>query len=99
MRDVNGTAGATLKAFIERIERLEEGKRGIAGDIKEVYVEAKGNGFDVKIMRQLVRLRRMGDRDREEQEALRDTYMRAVGMLVGTPLGDAGARQFQQAAE
>lgn len=80
MSDVGGVAGERLKSFIERIERLEEEKAGIANDIKEVYAEAKGSGFDTKIMRQIVRLRKMDQADREEQETLMDVYLRALGM-------------------
>jgi len=80
MPDVGGVAGDRLKSFIERIERLEEEKRALAEDIKEVFSEAKGVGFDVKIMRQIIRIRRMDDDDRDEQEALLDTYLRAIGM-------------------
>ena len=76
-----GVAGERLKSFIERIERLEEEKRALAEDIKEVYSEAKGVGFDVKTMRQLIRIRRLDEDDRDEQEALLDTYKRALGML------------------
>ena len=80
MPDVGGIAGEHLRAFIERIERLEEEKRTLAEDIKEVYAEAKGNGFDTKIMRQLIRLRRMDKDDLDEQETLLDIYKRALGM-------------------
>ncbi len=80
MPDIGGIAGERLKSFIERIERLEEEKRALAEDIKEVYSEAKGAGFDVKTMRQIVRLRKMDEDDRDEQEALLDTYLRAIGM-------------------
>ena len=69
-----------LRAFIERIERLEEEKQAIAGDIKEVYSEAKGTGFDTKIMRQVVRLRKMESHEREERDALLDLYLSALGM-------------------
>ena len=81
MPEVGGIAGEQLKSFIERIERLEEEKRTIAEDIKEVFAEAKGNGFDTKIMRQVIRLRRMDKDDLDEQEALIDVYKRALGML------------------
>ena len=80
MPDVGGVAGDRLKSFIERIERLEEEKKALAEDIKEVFSEAKGVGFDVKIMRQIIRIRRMDEDDRDEQEALLDTYLRAIGM-------------------
>jgi uncharacterized protein (UPF0335 family) len=81
MANVGGIAGDRLKSFIERIERLEEEKRALAEDIKEVYSEAKGTGFDPKIMRQVVRLRRMDKDDLDEQESLLDIYKRALGML------------------
>jgi uncharacterized protein (UPF0335 family) len=71
-----------LKSFIERIERLEEEKKGIADDIKDVYAEAKGTGFDVKIMRKVISLRKMASDDRREQEELIETYMAALGMTV-----------------
>ena len=69
-----------IKAFIERIERLEEEKSAIAGDIKEVYAEAKGNGFDTKVLRQIVRIRKQDHAERMEQEALLELYMAALGM-------------------
>ena len=80
MPDVAGIAGERLRSFIERIERLEEEKRALAADIKEVYAEAKGAGFDTRIMRQLIRLRRMDKDDVDEQETLLDIYKRALGM-------------------
>ena len=83
MPDVGGIAGERLRSFIERIERLEEEKRTLAADIKEVYAEAKGSGFDAKIMRQIVRIRRMDKDDVDEQETLLDIYKRALGMLPG----------------
>ena len=81
MADVGGIAGERLRSFIERIERLEEEKRTLAEDIKEVFAEAKGNGFDTKIMRQIIRIRRMDKDDLDEQETLLDIYKRALGML------------------
>ncbi len=80
MAEVGGIAGDHLRSFIERIERLEEEKAALAADIKDVYAEAKGTGFDVKIMRQLIRLRKMEDHDRSEQEEILDLYKRALGM-------------------
>ena len=70
-----------LRSFIERIERLEEEKAALMADIKEVYAEAKGTGFDVKTMRTVIRLRKMEDNDRQEAEFLLDTYLAALGML------------------
>jgi uncharacterized protein (UPF0335 family) len=80
MAEVGGIASDHLRSFIERIERLEEEKAALAADIKDVYAEAKGTGFDVKIMRQLIRLRKMEDHDRTEQEEILDLYKRALGM-------------------
>jgi uncharacterized protein (UPF0335 family) len=79
MADV-GVAEERLKSFIERIERLEEEKAALTADIREVYSEAKAAGFDIKIMRQVVRLRKMEAADRQEQEELLDIYKRAVGL-------------------
>ncbi len=81
MPDVGGIAGERLRSFIERIERLEEERRTLGADIKEVYAEAKGAGFDAKIMRQIIRIRRMDKDDLDEQETLLDIYKRALGML------------------
>ena len=77
--DVGGIAADRLRSLVERIERLEEEKQAIAGDIREVFAEAKGAGFDTKIMRQVVRLRKMDQQDRSEQEAVLDLYLHAVG--------------------
>ena len=81
MPDVGGIAGAQLKSLIERIERLEDEKRALGEDIKEIYAEAKGNGFDVKIMRQIIKIRKMDKDEHDEQESLLDLYKRALGML------------------
>lgn len=81
MTDVGGVAGDRLKTLIERIERLEEEKAGLGGDIRDVYAEAKGEGYDVKVMRQIVRLRKMDKGDRQEQEELLDLYKAAIGMM------------------
>ena len=89
MPDIGGIAGERLRSFIERIERLEDEKRALAADIKEVYAEAKGNGFDARIMRQLIRLRRMDKDDLDEQESLLDVYKRALGMLLEAPASAA----------
>jgi uncharacterized protein (UPF0335 family) len=80
MPDVGGVAVERLKSFIERIERLEEEKRGLSGDIKEVYAEAKGTGFEPKIMRQIIKIRRMDKEEVDEEESLLDLYKRALGM-------------------
>lgn len=75
-----GIAQEQLRSLIQRIERLEEEKAALAADIKEVYAEAKGNGFDPKIMRQVVRLRKLDSAERQEQEAILDLYISALGM-------------------
>lgn len=80
MSEVGGVAGDRLRSFIERIERLEEERATIAVDIREVYAEAKANGFDPKIMRQVVKLRKMESGDRQEQEAMLEIYKEALGM-------------------
>lgn len=73
-------ASGQLRAFIERIERLEEEKKTIADDIKDVYAEAKGSGFDAKAMRTIIRLRKQEDAERQEAEAMIDLYKEALGM-------------------
>lgn len=73
-----GVAGAQLRQFIERIERLEEEKKGIADDIKDVYAEAKAVGFEPKVMRQVIKVRKMEKAERQEQEALLDLYLHAL---------------------
>jgi uncharacterized protein (UPF0335 family) len=78
-----------LKSIIERVERLEEQKAEIASDIRDVYAEAKGNGFDVKALRTIIRMRKQDANERAEQAQILETYMVALGMLVWTPLGDA----------
>ena len=70
-----------LKAFVERVERLEEEKKALSDDIRDVYAEAKGNGFDVKALRSVVRLRKQDVEERKEQEAILETYLQALGML------------------
>jgi uncharacterized protein (UPF0335 family) len=78
---LNSAAQSQLKAIIERIERLEEDKAAVSADLKEVYAEAKGNGFDVKILRKVVRLRKQDKAKRQEEEALVDLYLSAIGGL------------------
>lgn len=80
-RDVGGVAGTRLKAFIDRLERLEEEKQALAEDIKEVYGEAKGVGFDAKTIRKIVSLRKMEPEKRNEEEELLDLYKTAIGMI------------------
>lgn len=78
--NVAGISGERLRSFIERVERLNEEKQTLAEDIKEVFAEAKGTGFDTRIMRLLIKIRKMDKDDLDEQEALLDTYKRAIGM-------------------
>lgn len=92
-----GLSADHLKQFIERIERLEEEKKNIAEDIKEVYAEAKGTGFDTGTMRTIVKLRKKDRSDLEEEEFLLDTYKRALGMLPELDEEDKG-EQGDQAA-
>jgi uncharacterized protein (UPF0335 family) len=80
MAKIGGVETTKLKSYIERIERLEEDKGGIASDIKDVFSEAKSNGFDVKTMRSVIRLRKMKSNDRSEAEYMLDLYKRALGM-------------------
>ncbi len=79
--DPGGIAADQLKAFVERIERLEEEKKCISDDIKDVYAEAKGNGFDVKILRRVVGLRKKDANVRSEEEAVTELYLHALGMI------------------
>jgi uncharacterized protein (UPF0335 family) len=78
--DAGGVSGQRLKAFIERIERLEEEKAGLAEDVKDIFAEAKGVGFDVKIMRKVIRLRKMETEKRREEEELLELYKSAIGL-------------------
>ena len=82
MSDSLGVARDQLRSIVERVERLEEEKKAIADDIKEVYAEAKSNGFDTKTLRTVVRLRKQEAAERQEQEAMLDLYMHALGMIV-----------------
>lgn len=76
---LNGTAQTQLRTIIERIERLEEDKAGVMNDLKEVYAEAKGNGFDTKVLRKVVRMRKQDKAKLSEEEALIDLYLSAIG--------------------
>ena len=84
MAETAGVARDQLKSIIERIEKLEEEKQALAEDLKEVYGEAKANGFDTKTLRQIVRIRKQDSAERQEQEALLDLYMHALGMVPET---------------
>lgn len=76
----NGLAGDRLRSLVERIERLEEERKALSSDIRDIYAESKSAGFDAKVMRQLVRIRKMEPAEVEEQETLLDLYKRALGM-------------------
>ncbi len=80
MAEVGGIAAERLRAFLERIERLEEEKAALTADIREVFAEAKATGFDVRVMRQVIRLRKMDRSQRQEHEHLLELYKRAVGL-------------------
>ena len=82
-----------LQSIVERIERLEEEKRTLAENVKEVYLEAKGTGFDPKIIRKIVSMRRQDSHKRMEEQAMIATYMEALGMLADTPLGQAALQR------
>ena len=90
MGDNSGIAGDRLRTIIERVERLEEEKSAITTDISEIYQEAKSDGLDVKIIRQIVKLRKMDAQKREEQQTLLDLYLSALGEFANTELGQAG---------
>ena len=78
--EVGGIDGTRLNSLIERIERLEEEKKGISSDFRDIYAEAKGVGFDVKIMKTIIKLRKMNQADRDEQEFLLETYRKALNV-------------------
>ena len=80
MADAGGVAAERLRAFVERVERLEAEKTALAADVREVYAEAKGAGFDVKALRQIVRLRKIDPADRRQQDELLSVYLNALGM-------------------
>lgn len=93
-------AQGQLKSLVDRIERLEEEKKTISGDIKEIYAEAKATGFDTKILRKIVAIRKQDAAKREEEQAMLDLYMEALGMLRDTPLGQAAVeREFKVTPE
>lgn len=90
----NGVAADELRQFVERIEQLETEKAGIASDIRDVKAEAKGRGFDVKAITEIIRMRKQDAAERQEREAILETYMSALGMLADTPLGAAAIRKI-----
>jgi uncharacterized protein (UPF0335 family) len=88
MESMQASTQAQLRQFIEQIERLEEEKKATAGDIRDKYAEAKALGFDPKVMRKIVSLRKKSHTDRQEEEAVLATYMHALGMLDGSGPAD-----------
>ena len=89
MSDAHGVARDQLRAFVERIERLEEEKKTIADDIKDVYGEAKSMGYDTKILKKVIALRKKDDQERMEEDLILDTYLQALGMIEGPGEQDA----------
>jgi uncharacterized protein (UPF0335 family) len=90
-------AGDQLRSFIERIEVLESEKAGYTSDIRDLYAEAKGQGFDTKAMRRIIALRKLDAAEQREPEAVLATYMQALGMLADTPLGQAAIKYASDA--
>ena len=91
---IDGIAAKALRQFVARIERLNEEVDALKADLKEVFAQAKGQGFDPKTIRQIVKLRKLSQEERDEQEALLDTYKAALGMLADTPLGTAAVHRL-----
>lgn len=98
MTNLQDSAQKKLRQYIEQVERLEEEKKGLSADIREKYLEAKAAGFDPKIMRKMVKMRRMSEQERSEEEALVAVYMSALGMLADTPLGEFAMDSVRQPA-
>jgi len=80
MADIGGVAGDRLRSIVERIERLEEEKKALSDDIREVYSEAKGAGFDIKVIRRIISLRKMDSQDRDEMETILEIYKQSLEM-------------------
>ena len=95
MTDIGDNAAGQLRSLIERIEKLAEEKAEVSAQIKEVFGEAKANGFDVPAMREVIKSRAMDANKLAQREAMIDLYMQSLGMLAGTPLGEAGARELR----
>lgn len=90
---LQASAQQHLRQFVEQLERLEEEKKAIADDIRDKFAEAKAVGFDVKALRKILSMRKKGADERTDEQAILDTYMHALGMLDGTPLGDYAKRR------
>lgn len=93
MTTLQSSAQAQLRQYIEKLERLDEERKALVGDMKDVMLEAKGTGFDVKAIRKILILRKKSKSEREEEDAILDTYKSALGMLADTPLGAWAADQ------
>jgi uncharacterized protein (UPF0335 family) len=97
---LQASSQAQLRQFVEQIEALEDEKKDLATAISEKYSEAKGVGFDIKAIRKIVAMRRKSAAERDEEQSILETYLQALGMLAGTPLGDAALRTaIREAAE
>ena len=99
MTTLQASAQNQLRQLVEQIERLEEEKKALAGDIRDKYLEAKGVGFDVKALRQIIRLRKKSQTERQEEEGILEVYMHALGMLDAAPSPQAMAAAEMMAAE
>ena len=97
MMTIGGNSAAQIQSIVDRVERLEDDKKAIASDIKDIYAEAKGNGFDVPALRAIVKIRREDSEKRKARESLIETYMHALGMLSDLPLGQAAIEQAKAA--
>lgn len=93
MTEAGHNVNAQLRSIVERIERLEAEKSAIAADVKDVYTEAKGNGYDVKALRTIIKMRKEDAQKRAEMESIVEVYMSALGMISDLPLGQAAMRR------
>lgn len=96
MTALQSSAQKELQRLVDQIERLDEERKALSGDIKDKFSEAKHKGFDVKVLRKILALRKKSAADREEEQAILDVYLHALGM-AGTPLGDYADRQLEAA--
>lgn len=99
MTVLNDATQKQLRQLVEQIERLEEEKKALAGDIRDKFAEAKGLGYDAKILRKVIAMRRKSKIERDEEQAILDAYLHALGMLADLPLGQAAVARFMEAAE
>jgi len=99
MSELHESARQQLRAIIERIERLEEEKAALAADLRDVYAEAKGHGFDTKALRKIVQMRKKEAHERQEEEAVLTTYLHALGMLADLPAWQESGNEAQEARQ